>query len=285
MSRRPCLYVSDLDGTLLNAGGKLSARTRAGLVNLLEMGVPISIASARSHFSISQIFGSMPFALPIIEFNGAFVTDYKTGEHLETNALPTDTADELLDLIREQGQTPFVSTHDGRDDRVHFEELNNDAMAWYESQRRRAGDPRLRQSRDLRRVLSEDVVSLTVMDSREETVRGICDVVVERFGDQLRHYCYENAYCPGTFWLTIHDRRASKHLAMEGLRRRLGASTQIVAFGDNVNDIEMLRAADRAVAVENAVPELRALAHDVIGHHETDSVIHFLEAAVRKKSA
>jgi Cof subfamily protein (haloacid dehalogenase superfamily) len=285
MAHRPYLYLSDLDGTLLNARGKLSARTKAGLLKLLEDDVPFSIASARSHFSISQIFGEMPFSLPIIEFNGAFITDYKTGEHLETNALPTDTAQELFDLIREHGQTPFVSTHDGRGDRVHFDELKNEAMAWYEQQRRRASDPRLRQTSDLRQVLSEEVVSFTVMDSREESVRSLRAAIVERFGDSLRHYCYENAYCRGTFWLTIHDRRASKHIAMESLRKRLGDSAQIVAFGDNVNDIDMLKAANRAVAVENAIPELRAVAHDVIGHHETDSVIRFLLAENLRKSA
>jgi HAD superfamily hydrolase (TIGR01484 family) len=254
-------------------------------LKLLEAGIHFSVATARSHFSISQIFGDMPLTLPIIEFNGAVLTDYATGEHLETYAFPRATADELFDLIRSSGHTPFVSSYDGRGNRLHFDDLRNEAMSWYAWQRRRAGDPRLCQTHDLRATMAEDVVCLTVMDRREDRVRQLRDEVVERFGQKLTLYFYENAYCPGTFWLTIHDRRASKHLAMESLKSRFDARAQIVAFGDNLNDIEMLRAADRAVAVENAVPEVRALAHDVIAHHDTDSVIRFLEAEALQKSA
>jgi hydroxymethylpyrimidine pyrophosphatase-like HAD family hydrolase len=64
---------------------------------------------------------------------------------------------------------------------------------------------------------------------------------------------------------------------MKSLRDRFAPAALIVALGDNVNDIEMLRAADRAVAVENAVPELHQIAHQVIAHHASDSVIQFLE--------
>jgi len=50
-----------------------------------------------------------------------------------------------------------------------------------------------------------------------------------------------------------------------------------VALGDNVNDLLMLDHADFAVAVDNAVPELREKADLIIGHHDDDSVVAFLE--------
>lgn len=278
MREFPFLYVTDLDGTLLDAQGKLSQRSRTGLKRLLEGRMPITIASARGYRSIREVLGDLPFSLPVVEYNGAFLTDYATGEHLEVNALEANLAHELFDMIVASGQRPFVSSFNGLEDCVHYDELINPAMVWYEVRRRSVSDPRLRRTPDLRRTMAEAVVSLTVMDRSERQIRALEERLMRTFGSLVRLYFYENAYFRGTYWLTIHDDRASKHLAVEKLRSRLPPQVKVVALGDNVNDIEMLRAADRAVAVENAVPALLALAHSVIGHHAKDSVIEFLEA-------
>ncbi len=285
MGTLPYLYVTDLDGTLLDERGRLSARSRTGLLALLERGVPITVATARSYCSISAIFGDMPFSLPIIEFNGAFITDYATGEHLETNSIARYLAFELFDLIESSGHSPFVSSFNGREDCLHYCESLNAAMKWYEQRRRKAGDPRLRKTKDLRCTMSEDVVSLTIMGDDESSIMSLMARIQESYGAFVSLYCYENAYSPGTYWLTVHDRRANKRTAIESLKRRIGVPLEVVALGDNVNDIEMLEAADQAIVVQNAVPELHALAHRIIPPHHTDSVIAFLEAEAARIGA
>ena len=50
-----------------------------------------------------------------------------------------------------------------------------------------------------------------------------------------------------------------------------------MVFGDNSNDIGMFKIADRAVAVSNATPELKAFAHEIIGSGDTDSVAMYLK--------
>jgi Cof subfamily protein (haloacid dehalogenase superfamily) len=279
------LYISDLDGTLLDASGTLSPRTRRGLLRLLEQGVDFSVASARSYFSIKSIFGDFPFRLPIIEFNGGFVTDYQTGEHLEMNCLDESLAEGVFERILAAGQRPFVSTFDGEKDCLYFDELINAGMIWYERRRRRARDPRLQQTRALSGALKEAVVSFTVMAQSEERIVALRDELEAAYGAKLQLYLYENTYFRGSFWLTVHDKAASKHIAMQRLRDRWLPGALITAAGDNFNDLEMLRFADRAVAVENAVAEVRAIAHLVVGHHCTDSVIRFVEDEVRMQSA
>lgn len=274
---RPALYLSDLDGTLLNEKGVLSERSRSGLIRLLEAGVQFSVASARSHYSISKLFGDVPFRLPIIEFNGAFLTDYETGEHLEINALDNSLGRDLFDRVIKSGQRPFVCSFNGEEDCLHYDELVNPGMRWYEKRRRAAQDPRLRRTPHLRETMAEQVVSLTVMDQDERAITALHAEISAAYGDHLQLYIYENEYSTGTFWLTIHDRKASKHIAMLNMRDRFAAGSSIVAVGDNVNDIEMLKAADRSVAVENATPGVQQVASLIIGHHATDSVIAFLE--------
>lgn len=75
------LYVSDLDGTLLSNNGTLSNNSRAALQQLLSDGVAFSVASARSVVSIKPILSGIRLSLPVIEFNGAFLSDLDSGRH------------------------------------------------------------------------------------------------------------------------------------------------------------------------------------------------------------
>lgn len=281
---RPTLYLSDLDGTLLDEKGEVSERTRAGLAALIDAGMLFSVASARSYFSIKKLFGDLDIRLPIIEFNGAFITDYKTGEHLEINSLGRDLGEEIFDRILGRGVRPFVCSFNGVEDCLHYDELVNPGMEWYEKRRRDAGDSRLRRTPALRETMQEHVVSLTVMAQDEARIRALHEEFRDLYGAALQLYCYENEYSKGTFWLTIHHENASKHIAMKRLRDLVAPGAAIAAFGDNVNDLLMLEHADRAIAVENAVPELLQKAHQVIPHHGLHSVVEFLENDFFKKS-
>ena len=71
------------------------------------------------------------------------------------------------------------------------------------------------------------------------------------------------------------DARAGKAAALRQLRSISGAE-ETVCFGDNYNDVEMMRAADRSYAVANAVDAARASATGVIGHHCSDAVALFI---------
>jgi 5-amino-6-(5-phospho-D-ribitylamino)uracil phosphatase len=275
------LYVSDLDGTLLDSRGELSERSRSVLRALLEEGLPLTVASARSYFSIKSVLGDLPFALPIIEFNGAFLTDYNTGRHLQVNALNQELSSQVLDVILNAKLSPFVSSFNGREDCLHYADLINEGMRWYEERRRAAADPRLRPSANLHSVLGESVVSLTVMAGMEEVIRALEQQLAEEYGENLQMYCYQNEYHKGSWWLTIHSPLASKHIAMQALRDEFMPRAQIVAFGDNHNDIEMLRSADCGVAVDNAIVELKRVADEVIGPANDDSVAEYLLQRVR----
>ena len=93
------LYVSDLDGTLVRDDLTLSDESRRDLCALLAEGALITVASARSVTSIRAILGDIPFTLPIIEFNGAFLSEYRTGRHEIVNAIPATLARGVFDAL------------------------------------------------------------------------------------------------------------------------------------------------------------------------------------------
>ena len=70
---------------------------------------------------------------------------------------------------------------------------------------------------------------------------------------------------------------ATKASAVNRLKKMLNCD-YVIAFGDGVNDIEMFKLADEAYAVENAAPELKAFATDVIEGNNQDGVAKWLEA-------
>jgi Cof subfamily protein (haloacid dehalogenase superfamily) len=284
---RPTLYVSDLDGTLLNGRAALSASARQRLLQLLADGVEFTVASARGVASMRSILGELPLRLPVIGFNGAYLSDLASGRHEIVNALESDIATELHALIASHGIPPLIATFSGSEDLVYYAEPANEGMHWWLNDRVASRDPRLRRLSDSASALREQVVCLTGI-GRQPLVADIAARIGETFAGRVELHVFENGYSPGWHWLTVHDRRASKGQAVRELARLRGLDDhRIVAFGDHSNDLALLAAADVAVAVSNAIPEVLALADQVIGSNEDDSVVDFIErhAAARDNAA
>jgi len=267
------LYVSDLDGTLIRDDLTLSAEARRDLRALLDEGTLITVASARSVTSIRAILGDIPFPLPIVEFNGAFLSEYRTGTHEVVNAIPAPLAREAFSALVDGGCEPYISSFDGARDLVFYREIANEGMAAYFAERVAFKDERLRRVDDLAAVLDGGTVCLTVIE-RGERLGPVHAALAAAFGDRLVLTSYDYRYFPGWKFFTVHDRKATKDQAIAALRKSRGLEqAELVVFGDDVNDVGMLRAADRSIAMANAKPEVIAVAGEVIGSNNEDSVV------------
>ncbi len=279
------VYVTDLDGTLLGDDARLSATTRTGLVKLIGSGLMLTVASARSVVAMQSILAGLRLPLPVIELNGAFISDLGTGRHLVTNALETELAVGAYELICAAGCLPFVSSFDGEFERLHYSEIGNPGMKWYLDDRLSNNDSRLSKTADLSSRFSEQVVCLTVID-RPDVVEELRAGMVERFDGRLSVRRFSNEYFGGWDWLTVHDVRATKDRALATLLDACDlGDAEVVAFGDSDNDLPLFRSADRAIAVANASAELKSLAAEVIGPSSEDSVVGFLEREWRLQSS
>ncbi len=270
------VYVSDLDGTLLGPDARLSSFSRSVLERLIEAGVPVTVASARGIVSMQEILGDLPLRLPVVCFNGAFVSDLRTGQHLEVFDLG-DTAAEAWALARSLDLDPIVSTTDGtRDDGVYVRSSHNPGVAAYVADRVRARDPRLRLVEDPGRALRHRVTCLTVIDRRERLVPWY-QALEETLGERIRPHLFDDLYTEGWAWVTVHAGEATKDRAVRSVLQSAGLSNhRLVAFGDQDNDLPLLRAADHAVATANASAAVLATADETIGHHGDDAVARWL---------
>jgi hypothetical protein len=231
------------------------------------------VASARSVTSIRTILGDIPFPLPIVEFNGAFLSEYRTGRHEIANPIPAPLAREAFSALVDGGCEPYVSSFDGTRDLVFYREIANEGMAAYVAERVAFKDERLRRVDDLAATLDGGTVCLTVIE-RSERLDPVHASLAAAFGDRLVLTSYDYRYFPGWKFFTVHDRKATKDQAVAALRKSRGLEqAELVVFGDDVNDIGMLRAADRPIAMANAKPEVIAVAGEVTGSNNEDSVV------------
>ena len=282
MKNNKSLYVSDLDGTLLGTEGELSDFSLRTLEVLLKEGLPFTVASARSIVSIRQVLKGLPLTLPVIEFNGAFISNYQTGRHQIINRIESDIVENVIKTISDHHHLPFVSAFDGEKDQLYYNEIKNEGMAFYLNDRKKNNDPRLNRLKNFEAVISQDVVCLTVIGKSEE-LQPIETIIQKHHGSKVETHFYEDIYCRGWHWLTIHDYRATKDQAIRLLQEQNGLQDkELVVFGDHINDIKMFKIANRRIAVGNAEPELKKHANQIIGSNQDDSVVRFIEADWRR---
>ena len=265
------LYISDLDGTLLAPDGHLSARTVGMLNTLIEKGVLVSVATARSLMGafltgIEQV----KWPVPLVLMNGVLLYDIGARRILQHCAMPAQTVDSVLDICRDEGKFPFVYRVEGDRVKVTYTQALGALEKAFAEERRKAYPDDFVQAADYAR--GQPAVYFSLLDSYDK-FQQIRERVERLPGVQTAFY--RDVYNEGNWYLEIFDAQAGKAGGVRRLNERVGAG-RVVAFGDNFNDQSMLEAADVACVVENGVEEMKALADVVIGPHDADGVAEFI---------
>lgn len=185
------VYVSDLDGTLLREDATLSSFSRNALRELLRDHLPFTVASARSVTSIRAMLAGLKFHLPIIELNGAFISDLESGQHQIINGIEPAIVEDVYQLIGAFGCTPFVSTFGGTEDRLYYSDIVNEGMRWYLKDRQEHCDERLRFIQDLTLSFQDEVVCLTVIGPAS-VLSELEHAIRERHLNSVEMHCMEN---------------------------------------------------------------------------------------------
>jgi Cof subfamily protein (haloacid dehalogenase superfamily) len=277
------LFVTDLDGTLLRSNAVLSEYALATLTDLLEKGMLFTIASARSLPSIQAILRGLPLTLPIIELNGALVSDFASGKHKSVHALDRTMSERVLGLLRERGLAPFVAIAMDGQTRLYHGPLNNSAMQWYRDEKVEKGDQGLVRVDDLECAPHEATLGFTLLD-RHEVLEQVVREIDRACAGRVKQYLFEHPYCHGFSELSIQDVGASKAAPIAALQDLLGATgpAALTVFGDNVNDIEMFKLAGRSVAPSNAVPAVRRIATHIVASNDDDGIVRWLHALMNE---
>jgi len=271
------VYVCDLDGTLLRSDGTLSDFAKHGLCQLLSAGVRLTIASARGTPAMRALLVGVPFMLPVIELNGAFVSDLETGHHHVSNTLTPSEACAAVRAILETGVDPVLSSWDGHRDRVHFGSLADESTRFYVTEKRAYGDPRLTPCEDLLAVARREEIAQITTFTLDADAEGLTRRLRQTVGSGAIVHSQSNTYCPGWTEILVQHRASEKGAAIPALLGACNASdASIVACGDNLNDLGMFEVAARSIAPANAHPEVQESATEVVESNDEDGIVRYL---------
>lgn len=274
------LYISDLDGTLLNEEGELSSRTTEVINRLTDAGIYFTYATARSFSSASKIVGGLRLSIPVITYNGTFFVGHDDGRILYSLHFNEAVKDLVKEVTGRMKCYPLVySILDGRE-RVSYlkDQVSPGILRYLES---RTGDARLRPVMDTAALYQGENYYYTMIDSQER-LEPVKRELISRDtgGGPFVHTFQEEIYCRGEYWLELMPEGATKAEGAKRLMELTGCS-RMVCFGDAVNDIPMFREADEAYAVANAAEELKQHADGIILSNREDGVAVWLEQHVK----
>lgn len=266
------LYISDLDGTLLQPNERLSTFGCQTLNQLVASGMLFSYATARSYHTARKCTAGLDAKIPLIVYNGALIVDNQTGEILTENIFSSRQAADIYALLKQCGIHPIVySLIDG------VEKFSYDQTAVPLPTRnfldQRRGDGRDHPLTGDEHLLDGKVYYFSCID---ETARLLTAdrLIREQFGEICNQVCQKDIYS-GDQWLEIMPAAASKANAARQLKN-ITSADRLVAFGDGKNDLPLFEAADECYAVANAHPLLKSAATGIIGSNTDDGVVKWL---------
>lgn len=274
------LFVSDLDGTLLQSDATISEFSRNKILAFLEEGIHFTVATARSVTSVQEILGDIPFKLPVICANGGTVYEYPTKKLLQACYLEPHFINEVLEDMKAKGDTAIISAIVDGEEKVYYEALQNYAMEWYYEDRLKADDHRLERVNDLTQVDKSIITTITFMN-RKHHIDKLKKYFLKRYKNQVQVNTFENKYSLGWYWLSIHSKDATKGNAIQFVRQKDGLEdAEVIVFGDEKNDLPMFEIADVAYAVGKAQTAIVHKADKWIGKEESDAVVQEVERLI-----
>lgn len=266
------LFITDLDGTLLGRDDRISPTSLKTLNALIEDGLSLTYATARSLSSASRVTSGLHLCLPVIVYNGAFIREPVTAQNLHSVSFSPVLRVRIQSVAAHLALSPLVySFVEGRERVSWLPSRENDGIRRYLSQR--SGDPRLRPLEDETALYAGDVFYYTFI-GEQAALLPLYEEVSQLEG--CRCVFQQELYRP-EYWCEVMPAQATKAEAARKLKELLGFE-RIVAFGDAINDIPLFEAADEAYAVDNAAEPLKRIATGVIGANDADGVARFLKA-------
>jgi Cof subfamily protein (haloacid dehalogenase superfamily) len=268
------LYISDLDGTLLNNDAELSEYTRAALNRLIDGGVNFTAATARTAYTMGKVLEGLDLRLPVILNNGVMLYDLKARKFSDVKYFPPSAAADMIAAVRRNALTALVYAMSGAEIFVYYEPaLENSVSAEFRNSRRVRYGKMFTPVDRLESIPTDKVFYISLLDNRSRL-----DPLYEeiRCMGGLSSAFYRDTYTDNAWLLEIFSREASKANAALILKK-LGSFDRVISFGDNLNDLPLFSVSEERYAVANAQEDVRGAATAVIRANTEDGVARWLE--------
>jgi Cof subfamily protein (haloacid dehalogenase superfamily) len=270
---RPKLVATDLDGTLLDSAGEVSARTRAALTACWGGGIPVVGVTGRGPRLLESVREALDGRGIAVLAQGGYVVDLERDEVLRTVGLPRDQAAAVIAVIEDVAGELIVAVEDAAEQSEARRPLRvQHGFNW--------PYPEPAHLLPRQSVLPDGPVLKVFLRSStlgQDELLARAKRVVDPADAEVTH--------AGLGFIEVLPPGITKASGLAVALERYGVGFgDVLVFGDMPNDLPMIaavtEAGGRAVAVANAHPAVRAAAPELTSGHDVDGVARYLEAVV-----
>ena len=296
------LYVSDLDGTLLNSDALLNEDVPERLNCLIDKGICFTVATARTYATVNSIMKDVNLTCPMILMNGVMIYDPVKKSCIHAEIIERDSVEYILKGRKKFGVTGFAYAlspeisedhlkseetsvtssvgrvgKSGRKMATYYEKIATKHMEKFYTKRRDLYHKPFSKVERLEDISGEDIIYFSIC-YEEEVLRPFYEYLKK--DERLNLNFYKDVYGDGLWYLEISHKNASKYYGIQKLRKLLHPAA-ITGMGDNLNDIPLFEACDRSCAVGNAHKAVKERADYILDTNLNAGVVKFLEKEMK----
>lgn len=268
------LFVSDLDGTLLNKDQVISDYSKRELNRLINKGVNFAIATARSPATVSDILDGIDIKTPVVLMNGVIIFDIEKKKYIDVKEIDKESVKKIIKILQEYNKTFFL--YGIKDDYlwVYHKDFTYDFEREYYEERCNKPLKSFKKVESYLDVLEDNqIINFVFFEDNKLIAEELFEKIMRVKG--VTGNCYKDIYNEGAFFLDVYNEEASKANGIKFLADYVEHS-KVITFGDGENDVPMFEIADECYALENASDDLKSIATGIIGNNNDDAVIKFL---------
>lgn len=263
------IIALDIDGTLTNSQKEITPRTRYALIEAQKAGKKIVLASGRHPFGIKDIAKDLflgQYGGYIMAFNGGKILDCTTGRTIVSKDFPKEYLPDILSLLKESSLT--VHTYD--DKRI----ITGGNMNDYSNVERDILKMEMVVVDDFAAAVPETINKLLLSGEPAE-IDEYNNILENRYDGLL------DVYKSAPYFLEIMPFGVTKGSMLPILLKKLDITNEeLIAFGDNYNDMTMIGYAGFGVAMGNAEADVKKIANYVCESNDDDGVAKTIEKYV-----
>ena len=260
--------VTDMDGTLLKEDKTISEKTLKKIEYFKENGGNFTIATGRLYTKIEEYFKLLSLNAPVISSNGAVIYDFLKNKVLYLKTMNPKCLTVAKNIME---RFPKIGVEVSSVDCTHF--IRESEMVW-----KHIRDEDYESDFKDRKIIWEDIMTIT---------SPITKVMICAYLDEIKEleailphtYSQYHFYKSDMYYYEMAEFGISKGTALLKLSEILGnKNKKIYAVGDNMNDIDMIKAADVGVCVKNAHDKVKNEADFILPYtNDEDAVCRLIE--------
>ena len=266
------LYITDLDGTLLNSDGKLSANCQNMLNQLISDGLLFTVATARTNATVLNMFKNVRLNMPFVLMNGVLIYDPISNRYISSHKINKNTAEKIIEIYKKHSYSPMLYFMKENYLEITYNKIHNIYQGNYINARDNLKQKVFKKIDGELYVNDSDSLIYIVSLDKPNILTPVYNDIEKLDGVYCAYYSDNYTDCN---FMECMSKDASKGSAVLKIKELLSID-RIIAFGDNLNDIPLFSVADECYAVSNACQELKDITTAVIGSNDDDGVVRFI---------